>query len=183
MKNQNVRDKILWITRTAVFLALLIVWQAVSAVFGNTLITGSIVNFILIVCVMTCGLASGLTVAVISPVVAKLVGIGPLWGIIPFIMLGNVVLVLLWYFLGNLNIGHKATAHIVALIAAAAAKFLILYLGIVHIAVPVLLNLPAPQAAVVSNMFSIPQFFTALIGGVLATILLPTLKKAIGKVK
>ena len=62
---------------------------------------------------------------------------------------------------------------------AALAKFLILYVGIVQIAVPLLLELPEPQAAVISNMFSIPQLLTALLGGGIALLVLPTLKKAI----
>ena len=67
----------------------------------------------------------------------------------------------------------------IALAAAATAKFLALYLGIVQIAVPFLLRLPAPQAAVISNMFSIPQLLTALLGGGIALLVLTPLKKAI----
>ena len=97
----NNKNTIRWITRTAVFIALLIVLQMATAPLGNILITGSIVNLLLIISVMTCGLASGLSVAVISPVMAKLLGIGPLWSLIPFIAAGNIVLVLLWHFIGN----------------------------------------------------------------------------------
>lgn len=48
-----------------------------------------------------------------------------------------------------------------------------------QIAVPMLLGLPQQQAAVISNMFSIPQLITALIGGAVAIVLFPRLKKAI----
>ena len=178
MDNEN-KKKLLWITRTAIFVALLIVTQVTTVPLGNTLVTGTLVNMLLIVCVMTGGLASGITVALISPLMAKLLGIGPLWSLIPFIAAGNTTLVLIWNFLGNRNMGRKIFAYIVALIAAAAGKFLILYLGIVQIAVPVFLGLPEKQAAVISNMFSIPQLFHAMIGGALATALLPVLKKAI----
>lgn len=177
----NNKDKILWITRTAIFIALLIVLQAATAPLGNTLVTGSIVNLMLIVSVMTCSLASGLSVAVVSPVMAKFFGIGPLWSLIPFIAAGNIVLVLLWHIIGNRNMGRKYTAYVTALITAAIAKFLVLYIGIVQIAVPVFLGLPEQQTSVISNLFSIPQLITALIGGILAIVLLPTLKKAIGK--
>ena len=174
------KQRILWITRTAIFIALLIVLQAATAPLGNPLITGSIVNLLLITSVMTCGLSSGLTVAVVSPVVAKFLGIGPLWALIPFIAVGNIVLVFLWHFIGNRNIGGKKyIAYIVALIVAAVAKFLVLYIGIVKIAVPIFWGLPEPQAAVISNMFSIPQLITALVGGALAVVLFPRLKKAV----
>ena len=175
------KKRIRWITRTAIFVALLVVVQAATASLGNTIVTGSLVNLLLIVSGMTCGTGSGLTVAVLSPVLAKLIGIGPLWSLIPFIMLGNAVLVLVWRWLGNKNIGGQTVSYIIALVCGAVAKFLVLYLGIVKIAVPLLLNLPEKQAAVISGMFSIPQLITASIGGVLALLLLPALKKMLNK--
>jgi hypothetical protein len=175
----NYKRRTLWITRTAIFVALLIVLQAATASLGNVLITGSIVNLLLIVSVMTCGLASGFSVAVISPIIAKLIGIGPLWVLIPFIAAGNVMLVLLWHFIGNRHIKQRYAAYIAALIAAAAGKFCVLYFGIVKIAVPLLLNLPEQQAKVISNMFSFTQLATALTGGVIAVMMLPSLKKAV----
>lgn len=175
----DAKSKILWITRTAVFIALLIVLQAATASFGNTLITGSIVNFMLIISVMTCGLASGLTVAVISPIAAKFLGIGPLWSLIPFIEAGNVVLVFVWNFIGSRSIGRTHKAYITAVVSGAVAKFLILYVGIVKIAVPLFLNLPKQQASIISNMFSIPQLITALVGGILAAVTLPRLSRVV----
>jgi len=65
------------------------------------------------------------------------------------------------------------------LIAAAGAKYLVLFYGITYLAIPVLLKLPEPQASVVSALFSYPQLITASLGGMCAIILLPTLKKAI----
>ena len=175
----NDKKKILWITHTAIFIALLIVLQAATAPLGNVLITGTIVNLLLIVSVMTCGLASGLSVAVISPIVAKFFGIGPFWILIPFIAAGNIALILLWHFVGNLKTEHKYVANIAALITAAAAKFFVLYMGIVKVAVPFILGLPEQQAAVISQMFSFPQLITASAGGALAVLILPSLKKAI----
>jgi len=171
--------RIVWISRTAVLIALMVVLQAVTAPLGYTLLTGSVVNLMLVVSVMTCGLATGLSVSVIAPIVSKLLGIGPLWGLIPFIALGNIVLALLWHVIGNRKPERKYVAYIIALVVAAAAKFLVLYTGIVRIAVPVLLGLPEKQAAVISGMYSYTQIITALIGGAVAIIILPTLKKAI----
>lgn len=177
----KIKRKSLWITYTATFIALLIVLQLATAPLANPLITGSIVNFLLIVCVMTCGLSSGIVVAIISPVMAKLVGIGPLWSIIPFIAAGNTILIIVWNFIGNIKIRHKIVAYIIALVVAAAAKFAVLYFGIVKIAVPFLLNLPEAQAKAISGMFSYPQLITASIGGAVAAAILPVILKAIGK--
>ncbi len=171
------QEKTLWITRTAIFVALLVVLQAATAALGNTIITGAVVNMLLVVSVMTCGMMSGLCAAVISPIMAKLIGIGPLWSLIPFIVAGNITLVLIWHFIGNRHWGQKYTSLIIALAAAAAAKFLAI--GIVQIAVPLLLKLPEPQAAVISSMFSIPQLITALLGGGMALLVLTPLKRAI----
>ena len=174
----NNREKTLWITRTAVFIALLVVVQAVTAPLGNTIITGTLVNALLIISVMTCSVMSGATVAVISPIMAKLVGIGPLWGLIPFIALGKIVLVLVWHFMGNRDMGKWYASGTAVLVAAALAKFLTLYLGITKAAVPLLLRLPEPQASVISGMFSLPQLITALLGGVAALPVIHAVRRA-----
>lgn len=179
MNNKSV----VWITRTAVFLALLIVLQAATAPLGNILVTGSIVNLLLILSVMICGFSSGLTVAVLSPVLAKFFGIGPLWSIIPFIILGNITLILIWYFIGSRAKLNRIAAYLVALVVAAALKFTVLYLGIVRLAVPVLLKLPEQQAGAVSAMFSLPQLITAAIGGAAAVAVLPLLRRALSSQK
>lgn len=101
------KNRIFRITRTAVLIALLVVLQAALMPLNNSLITGSIVNLLLIISVMTCGLSSGLCVAAVSPVIARLFGIGPLWSLIPFIAAGNAALVVLWHFIGNRSIGGK----------------------------------------------------------------------------
>lgn len=170
--------RILWITRTAIFIALLIILQVCTAPLGNMLITGSAVNLLLIVSVMTCGLSSGITVSLLSPILAKLLGIGPLWSIIPFIVLGNIALILIWYFIGRKTKINQFVMHIIALVVAAVTKFMVLYFGIVKLAVPILLGLPEQQAAVVSGMFSVPQLITALIGGAIAAIILPILQRS-----
>lgn len=173
------KKSVLWITRTALFTALIIVAQAITTALGNTLVTGSLVNLILIISVMTCGFTSGLAVGVVSPVLAKLFGIGPLWTIVPFIILGNAVLVAIWYFIANKNIVNTTVARIIALVVGALCKFAVLYFGIVQIAIPLFLNLPEKQAAVISTTFSFPQIITASIGGAVAVLILPVIKKAI----
>lgn len=124
------KQRTLWISETAVFIALLVVLQAATRPLGSTLITGCIVNLLLILSVMLCGLSSGIIVGVVSPVIAKCFGIGPLWSIIPLILLGNVTLALIWHFVGKQKRLRPFSAHILALPLAALAKFAALYLGI-----------------------------------------------------
>ena len=79
--------KIRWITETAVMLALLVSLQAITKPLGQ-LVTGSCVNAVLAITVLAAGLYSGITVAVISPVLAYLLGIAPKF--LPFLPLWRV---------------------------------------------------------------------------------------------
>jgi len=170
-------EKVVWITRTAVLIALTVVLQALTLQLGNQIITGSIVNLMLIIAVMTCGLSTGLTVAVFTPILPTLLGFGPLWPIVPFIAAGNMALVTVWHFLGNRDLRSVYISYGLAMAAGAVAKFLVLYFGVVQIAIPYILGLPSGN--VLSIMFSYPQLITAATGGICATILLPSLLKAI----
>ena len=89
------KKKVRWITETAVLLALLIAVQGLTAGLGNQFVTGSCVNAVLAVTVLTAGLSSGIVVAVLSPVLAYLLGIAPQILVLPAIMVGNTVFVVL----------------------------------------------------------------------------------------
>lgn len=179
------RSKALWITQTALFLALLIVGQYLSAKAGQ-LVTGSIVNCILVASALTAGFYSGLTVAVISPVLATLIGIGPVWPIVPMIMLGNAAIVAVFSLLAGkadkFEGVKKYALWLMSIVLGAVAKFAVLYFGVVKIILP-LLNLAAPKAGKMSAMFTFPQLFTALIGGAVAMIVVPSVKMAVKKSK
>jgi len=170
-------------TRTAVFIALLTVLQVISSMAGNQIITGTIVNTILVVCVMTSGLSSGLTLAAVSPFLAAFIGIGPHLALTPFIALGNVVLVLLWRLIGS-SLGKKRLPGLVAsVVIAGGAKSIVLFLGIVKIAVPLLMNLDESRADVISAMFSVPQLINAILGGSIALIIIVGYGRIIERVK
>ena len=61
------RKKVLWITETAVMLALLVTLQALTKPMGQ-LVTGSCVNAVLAISVLLVGMNGGITIALISPV-------------------------------------------------------------------------------------------------------------------
>lgn len=171
------RRKVLWITETAVMLAALIVLQASTKAAGQ-LVTGSCVNGVLALSALLGGLWSGLAVAVLSPWIAFLFGIGPqLIPIVPLICVGNSVFVLLLWALAGKGSARKRAA---GMAAAAIAKFLTLYLLVVQVLCRVV-PLKPPQIAAFSAMFSWPQLVTALIGGTVALLITPTLRKALHK--
>lgn len=174
------KKKILWITHTAVMLALLVVLQYVTKPAGQ-FVTGSCVNAVLAVTVLFAGLGSGLTVAVISPVLAFLLGIAPQILTVPAIMVGNAVFVLLLHFIAG---KRGLTFGIIGWIAAAVAKFAALYAIVAWVICGVLANALAvkpPMAAKLIPMFSWPQLVTALIGGGIALLIVPVLRKALKK--
>ena len=160
------------LTETAVMTALLIVLQAVTKPAGQY-ITGTCVNAVLAVSVLAAGLWSGITVAMLSPLFAFLLGIGPQ---LPPIAVGNLVFVLLLGLLaggGEPPLWKRAAAWLLA----AAAKFGVLYLLVVKLLCAVL-PLQEPQAAAFSAMFSYPQLITALAGGAAGLFLSPLLRRA-----
>lgn len=157
--------------------ALLIVLQAATKPAGQY-VTGTCVNAALGIAALTVGLWSGVAVALLSPVFAFLLGIGPqLPPVVPAIMAGNLVFVVLLSLLagGNdLPLWRRAAAWLLA----AAAKFGALYLLVVKLLCAVL-PLKEPQIATFTAMFSYPQLVTALAGGAAALILAPLLRRAL----
>ena len=175
------KTKVQWITRTGVLLAVLIVLQAVTKSLGQ-LVTGSCVNAVLAVAALTCGLGSGLVIALVSPVLAFLLGIAPQLVTVPAIMAGNAVFVLV---LSRIAAGGTVK-KVLLWLAAAAAKFAVLYLLVVKlicgVLAPGLLEggmLKEPMLKALPVMFAWPQLFTALIGGGIALLMAPVLRKAL----
>lgn len=180
--------KVRYITETAVMLALLVALQALTKPLGQ-LVTGSFVNCVLAVTVLFVGMSGGITVALISPIFAFLLGIAPNFVTVLPIMVGNTCFVVLLKLIAGKAVWRQA----VALVTAAGVKFGVLYLlvaqvicgiaadallgkklgSVVVLAPPMLQKLPA--------MFTWPQLFTALIGGGLALLIAPALRKALKK--
>lgn len=175
-KNINLKSSALWIAETAVMLALLITLQSLTKGFGQ-FVTGSCVNAVLAITTLIVGLPGGFVVATLSPILAYLLGIAPQVILIPAIILGNLVYVNLLHFLAD-PAGKKILRQVLAWLAAAACKFGVLYLTISKCLSPLL---EAPKAAKILAMFSWPQLVTALIGGAIALLIFPVLKKALKK--
>jgi hypothetical protein len=157
-----------------------IVLQIAAAQFGNQIVTGSVVNFMLVVSTVLFGLPAGATVACLTPVVIRLIGIGPpFFQLIPFIAIGNLTLCAVWFLFDRLR-GNKTLFYPLALVSAALLKTAVLYLGVVKFAGPYLLKLP-PNAPIML-MYSFPQLITAAVGGALAIAALPVLRKVTGTI-
>ena len=176
--------KIHWITETAIMLALLVTLQALTKGFGQ-FVTGSCVNAVLAVSVLMGGLWSGVAIALISPVLAFLLGIAPQILTVPAIMVGNTVFVVLLHLIAgskNAAVGQRVTGWLIA----AVAKFAALYFIVVKIICGVMSasllasgTLKEPMLKALPATFSWPQLVTALIGGGIALMIVPVLRKAL----
>ena len=181
------RKKILWITQTAAMLAMLIAVQWATSYIpkpAGQFVTGSFVNAVLGITVLAVGLSSGITVALLSPFFAFLLNIAPNAVTVPAIMVGNALFVIVLKLAGG---GAKQLwRRVVALVTAAVAKFFALYALVVWVicgvAAEALLAqgiLKKPMLNVLPATFSIPQLITALIGGALAILIAPRIRKAL----
>ena len=180
----DTKKTLLWITRTGVLIALLVAlqWGLGALTANNQFVVGSAVNLVLIVAAVLSGLYSALAVAVVSPFTAFLFGIGtPFFALVPFIAIGNFVIVLVWFLMVK-KVRTESNAYIrmiAALIVGALLKFAVLYLTIAQLAVPFILDVNEKQGAALSAVFSWPQLVTAAIGGAIAILIIPILKKAV----
>ncbi len=171
--------KIRRITTTALMLALLVALQALTKPLGQ-IVTGSCVNAVLAIAALFGGLGCGACVALISPVMAFLLGIAPQALTVPAIMAGNTVFVVLLYLLQ----GKSIVRQVLMWLAAATAKFVVLYVAVVWLICGVFSQallqsgaLKPPMLTMLPAAFSWLQLVTALIGGGVALFLTPVLRK------
>lgn len=175
--------KIRWITQTALMLALLVSLQALTKPAGQ-LVTGSCVNLILAVTTLFCGLSSALVVALVSPVLAFLLGIAPQILTVPAIMAGNCAFAVVLYFVS----GKSLWRQILGCLAGAVVKFGVLYGAVAGLICGVFADsllqtgmLKAPMLQVLPVTFGVTQLITALIGSAVALPVAAVLKKAVRK--
>jgi len=174
-------NRVMYVTQTAVMLAVLIAVQFVtrSMVF---FVTGSLVNMILLVSVFMIGLGGGLTIAILSPFLAAFVGVGPAFiQIVPFVAVANAILVLVaWPARKRIMFNGPGDVLFTAvnLIIAGAAKMAFLWVALVLIALPFIPGVTKQQISVIGFTFSWPQLVDAIIGGALAMLIVPLLRRA-----
>ena len=191
MKKENSVTLTRQIAVTAILLAICIASQFLKTL--SVYITGPIVNLCLILAVMMAGLLWGVILAVITPVTAFLIAAAPVMnavpGIIPLIMLGNIVIVVMVHFFVKPAVtGGKALISVRSVIMAvlsAAAKGAVMGLTISLWLLPTFIPEASPLRAklpVFQTMFSLTQLITALIGFVYFFIVWIPLRKSMREV-
>lgn len=166
-----------WVALTAMGVALVVAAQylgslipAIAVIFGpfsvKQLITGTLVNCVLLVFTARAGLTSGVTIGVLSAVLAGFLGMSQPF-LSPVVALGNALLCLVCHLLTVRTRLPLKKMYIPAVILAAAVKCAFLWLT-VPLVLGAVSGLPEKQSAMLSIMFSWPQGVTALCGGLLA---------------
>ena len=149
---------------TGIYIAFLLIVQA--GLYPMTQFTvGSIVNFILIMALLTTGLPEALLVGIISPIAATIIGINKLPMMIPTIIIANMTLVIIYFIFKK--------KEILSAILAPIAKFIVIFLLArltLHFFMP-----NAPDKVV--KAFSAIQLFTAYTGTIAAYLFNGIIKK------
>lgn len=162
--------QIKFITTIGLLMALTIVFQVLSKViplgaFSN-FITGSLVNMCLIISASVTGILGGSIIGILTPFIALLTGSPVPIVFIPLISLCNFSLILSFSLLKK--------RKIINIVIPAIIKTSLLYLSI-NIMIS-LMEFAPKKAKMLLYLFGWPQFITAIIGGIIATIVLNRLK-------
>ncbi|MCD6420540.1 MAG: ECF transporter S component [Synergistetes bacterium] len=138
---------------------------AVAALFPGLhlpqYVTGPVVNFTIILATYVLGTIGGVILGCLTPWVAFISGLMPVAFLPPIIMVGNGIYTLSFGLLKNTGL----KGMIAGIIAGAFLKYLFLSYAVTHI-------VHAPPKLV--QMLSLPQLFTALVGGVIAVLVVKT---------
>ena len=158
---------------TALLLAACMMLQSLKGF--SVYITGSAVNTVLIIATLAVGTWSGMFIAVITPLVAALMGQTPIMQMIPLmipvIMLGNGVLVFL------VSRGRKGNLP-KWLAIGAILKAGVLWILVWYAILPFFgAHVPAPVQIAVKTTFSLTQLITASIGAMVAYAIHQRIKK------
>ncbi len=150
------------------FVSLLTV-ATLAPFFLQQAVVGPMVNAALFISVVLLGARNAVLIGILPSLVALSTGLLPpvLAPMIPFIMTGNILLVMVFSSLRKKN-------YWLGIITASFVKFVFLF-GASSIVIDLLLNKSvAPKVAMI---MSYPQLFTALSGGLIAFLFLRSIKK------
>jgi hypothetical protein len=138
-------------------------------------ITGPIINAVLIITLILVGTRSAIVLALVPSLMALSGGLLPaiLAPVVPFIMISNLLFILIVdYFYQNFR--NEKTSYWIGIVTGAGVKFLFLLLSVNFIGK---LLIKQELVVKVAQMMSWPQFATAVVGGMIAWVVLKWLKR------
>jgi len=163
------KTKVKW-EMIAWFIGLMAVASILPRFIHNQFITGPIINATLFLGAVTLGTGNAMLISLVPSVVALSSGLLPipLAPMIPFIMISNAILIIVFNYARKINFGAGA-------ILASLTKYVFLYGTSYLVAHMILQKTIAAKAA--ATMMTWPQLVTALVGALIAFGLLKVLKK------
>ncbi len=143
------------------FVSLMAIVAILPHYVHNQFITGPIVNAVLFIAVVTVGAGNAILIGLVPSVVALVSGLlpAPLAPMIPFIMISNAILIVVFA-------GLRKTNYWVGVLGGTLFKYAFLYLTSTIVVGLISNHNIALKAA--ATMMAWPQIVTALIGGVIA---------------
>lgn len=171
MDSLNAKKETVNITYGAIFIALLVIFQYITSFFSNQLLTGVCVNAILALSAFKTNLKTMFGIAVISPALAFLLGIGPKIPLfIPFLIISNCIFVyFVWLGLDYSKKKSKSPFVFIFLgiCFGAILKSLFIFVSSVYV-LPLFLVLNKMQKIILSSAFSFTACISAILGGFFA---------------
>ena len=155
----------------ALFTAMTVVLQSILQPLG-TGIVGPIVNFMLIISLLLIDVRYAVLIGVITPFIALMVGLMPIFALVPFIAVSNAILIVVFAYFRN---KENRYVKYLGLVAAAFFKFVFLAVSIRTIVPFFVSKIPDKLIAAMT----LPQFYNAIIGGALALLVYSLLPKNI----
>lgn len=173
MKNNSVKK----LVQASIFLALAIILQLIGRNFVqiNPLLIGPLINTILLITTYICGLSFGIIISILIPILAVFTGAlaAPLVPFVPFIAIGNIVFVV-----GFGIIMNKGKVGLYAgVLVGSFIKYGFLTFASTKLIYMLKLAIAPKIATQLGVLFSTPQLITALLGGMVALVIIEILIK------
>lgn len=153
------------VTKSAVLLSLALIFQIGFTSFAQPVV-GPLVNMILLLAVITTGYATACFIGCLTPLAAYALGIMPFLPVVPVIILGNLFYVLTFFVFkkSSLLIGVATASVVKTALMALSVRLLAKYL------------IPALPLQIIAAL-SVPQLYSALLGGGMALLIYRYLPK------
>ena len=174
------------IVTTGIILAICIISQFFKNL--SVYITGPIINACLVICLLSCGLACALILSIITPITAFFITGSPIISavpmIMPFIMLGNAMLVI-WIYCLNDRIAKGTSSSLpISMVIGSIVKAVFMGVSISLWLIPSFLPKSPMAEKLMTKMpifqqtFSFVQLITAIVGCIYAYVIWIPLKKS-----
>ncbi len=152
------------LAKTGVLLALALCFQIGLMPFAQPAV-GPLVNMTLLIAAIVVGPGRAVMIGCLTPFMAFMLGIMPLAVLVPVVMLGNTVLIIVFHYA---FIKMSKRYQLIPVMTGALAKFFVMATTIRLMAYLFMPGLPAKLI----QAFSLPQLYTAMLGGIMALLIL-----------